>query len=290
MEITWFGTAGFRIKTDRRTLLIDPYVSRNDRAFPNIWLHDFAQSTDRPVTSDLTGEVNPVWSVDGNRIIFGSDPDGPDDIYQVPVRGIRKAELLLESDLTKRPSSCSSNGQYLLYTVEDPETREDLWIYTMDKSGSETPFIATQYNEKDGRFSPDMQYVAYVSDKSGIDEVYVCEFSSDFLDTLPEIRDSRSVSRGPGIEPRWRGDSRELYYSASDGKVMVVEITAGETFQASTPRPLFPTPTYIPVLGTSAYPWDVTSDGKRFLLPVPVAETSPSPFDIILNWTNLLEQ
>jgi serine/threonine protein kinase len=301
-QLTWFdrqrnplGTVGepgrfggLAISPDGKSAAISTDKSTNDTAFPNIWLHDFAQGRDMPVTSDMGREINPVWSADGSRIIFRADIDG--NIYQVPVGGIRSSELLLESDLRKQPNSCSANGQYLLYTVTDPETREDLWIYTIDKSGSETPFIATQDNEYNGRFSPDRRYVAYVSDKTGNDEIYICEFSPDSLDKFSETTGSRRISRGGGIEPRWSGDSKELYYRASDGMLMVVEITAGTTFQPSTPEPLFQTPPYVPVLGASPYPWDVTSDGRRFLLPVPMAESSPSPFNVILNWERLLEQ
>jgi hypothetical protein len=92
--------------------------------------------------------------------------------------------------------------------------------------------------------------------------------------------------------PRCGKDGKELYYRAPDGKVMVVEVTGDPTFQAGTPKPLFQAP---PDLSEQAilyaFPtWDVTADGNKFLIPAPVADSSPAPFTVILNWPALLKK
>ena len=89
---------------------------------------------------------------------------------------------------------------------------------------------------------------------------------------------------------RWRGDSKELYYRAPDGKIMAVEVKADKTF--GEPKLLFQAPPDLSEQATLyAFPtWDVTADGSRFLIPVPVAESSPSPFNVILNWPALLKK
>ena len=86
------------------------------------------------------------------------------------------------------------------------------------------------------------------------------------------------VSRGGGTAPRWRGDGRELFYLAPDGKMMAVEVIAGQEFQGGTPTPLFQTP-------PGAIVGDVTADGKRFLLVTPVGPSASAPFTVVLNWT-----
>jgi hypothetical protein len=153
-------------------------------------------------------------------------------------------------------------------------------------------FLSTEFNEIDGRFSPDMRWIAYMSDESGSNEIYVRPFSQASGGASSESGGKWQVSKGGGIGPRWRGNGRELYYRAPDGKVMAVEITPGPRFQFGMPKPLFQAP---PDLSEQAilyaFPtWDVTADGNRFLLPAPVAESSPSPFTVILNWPSLLKK
>jgi len=85
--------------------------------------------------------------------------------------------LLLKTGETKIPTSWSSDGRYLLYTAIDPKTKGDLWVLPMEKGAKPVPFLRTQFNEGDGHFSPDMHWIAYVSDESGRNEVYVRAFA-----------------------------------------------------------------------------------------------------------------
>jgi hypothetical protein len=140
------------------------------------------------------------------------------------------------------------------------------------------PFIQTGFNEELGRFSPDGRWVAYVSNQSGLGEVYVREFASDLSSGSASKGGSVLVSRGGGTAPRWRGDGRELFYLAPDGKMMATDVIAGEGLRVGTPTVLFQTPPGT-VVG------DVTADGKRFLLVTPVGPSASVPFTVVLNWT-----
>ena len=91
------------------------------------------------------------------------------------------------------------------------------------------------------------------------------------------------ISKGGGTDPRWRGDGRELFYVASDGKLMSVDISAKPVFAAGAPRPLFQLPP-----GVSGV--DVTADGRRFLIGVPVAQSASVPFTVVLNWQTTLKK
>src|SRR4029077_15072196 len=145
------------------------------------------------------------------------------------------------------------------------------------------PFMHTGFTEEQGHFSPNGRWVDYVSNQSGQSEVYVREFTTDFSSGSASRGGSVLVSRGGGSAPRWRGDGRELFYLAPKGKMMAVDVSAGQEFQVGTPTPLFQTP-------AGAIVGDVTADGKRFLLVAPVGPSASVPFTVVLNWTASLKK
>ena len=150
----------------------------------------------------------------------------------------------------------------------------------------------SEFNERDGRFSPDMRWIAYVSDESGNDEIWIREVSLTSQEKLMETTGRWRISKGGGMEPRWRKDGKELYYRAPEGKIMAVKVNAGTGFTYETPSELFQvTPDYSALAANiNLSTWDVTRDGQRFLIPTPVSKFSPSPFNVILNWRQLLKQ
>ena len=134
------------------------------------------------------------------------------------------------------------------------------------------PFIKTAANEDRAKFSPDVGWIAYTSDESGRDEVYVTDF--------PTPHAKWRVSTNGGAGPRWRGDGKELFYIAEDGQLMAVPINPGKTFEIGTAAALFK---------AGHYDHSVTADGQRFLLNVPRVPDS-SPVVVIANWTSMLKR
>ena len=130
--------------------------------------------------------------------------------------------------------------------------------------------------------SPSGRWIAYSSDESGREEIYVRLFSQDSDGTASSAGGKWLISNGGGIQPRWRGDGRQLYYIASDGKLMAVEVTTEPIFRAGVPKLLFQAPPLIP--STSLSQWDVTPDGKRFLFPIPTGQSASASFTVVLNW------
>jgi hypothetical protein len=130
------------------------------------------------------------------------------------------------------------------------------------------------------QISPDGRWVAYNSSETGRQEVYVASF--------PNPTGKWPISRDGGGYARWRGDSRELFYYAADGRIMSVQISGTTTLEIGTPVPLF-TARLLggAVLVTGFRPqYDVTANGQRFLLNVPVGEEASSPaITVVLNWT-----
>jgi hypothetical protein len=148
--------------------------------------------------------------------------------------------------------------------------------------GQRQPYLKSRVSRFRARFSPDGHWIAYTSDESGSDEIYVREFSSG-PEGSQDAAGKWLISKSGGTEPRWRGDGKELFYVAPDGKLMSVEISAKPVFQAGMPRPLFQLPLgFIGVEGTS--------DGTRFLIGVPVAQSASVPFTVVLNWQTTLKK
>lgn len=138
------------------------------------------------------------------------------------------------------------------------------------------PFVASPAQEGLGLFSPDSRYVAYVSNESGLNEVYVRSF--------PDGSGRWQVSKNGGVNPRWRRDGKELLYIAPDGELMSVDVTANPVFQPGTPRPLFEAPfaQVVNYPGNNAY--DISPDGKRLLGVTLAGQSSNAGITVELNW------
>jgi dipeptidyl aminopeptidase/acylaminoacyl peptidase len=143
--------------------------------------------------------------------------------------------------------------------------------------------LETGFNDEQGRFSPDGRWLAYVSNQSGVAEVYVRGVTTASTSGTVQVGPSVLVSRGGGTAPRWRGDGRELFFVATNGTMMAVDVTAGAVFKAGTPTPLFQTP-------PGSVVGDVAADGKRLLLVAPVGPTASVPFTVVLHWTTGLRR
>jgi serine/threonine protein kinase/dipeptidyl aminopeptidase/acylaminoacyl peptidase len=256
-----------------------------------IWLLDLLRGVSTRFTFDLAPDSAPVWSPDGSRVAFAAYRAGGDGIYQKTTNGAGKEQALVSATGDpKLPDDWSSDGRFLLYTQQDPQTHSDLWVLPLTgdgtPSGTATPFANTVFSEDQGRFSPDTHWIAYVSDESGRSEIYVQPFPAP-----PKGGSKIAISRDGGSQPRWRRDGKELFYSSPDGKLMAVDVTAGPIFKASSPKTLFQVPLAqighneggLQVLG-----WDVAPDGKRLLIDT--ATRSSESVTVVLNWTAELKK
>jgi hypothetical protein len=145
------------------------------------------------------------------------------------------------------------------------------------------PLLRTKFNESSGRFSPDGRWIAYTSDESGRDEIYIRAFSSGSAQGSWDATGKWLISTDGGTEPRWRGDGKELFYVASDGKVLSIDISAKPLFKAGAPRSLFQLP-------PGFIGGEVTADGRRFLIGMPLAQSASVPFTVVLNWQTILKK
>ncbi len=271
------------LSPDGRRVAVSRTSTRN---VPNwdVWLLDLERNTSTRFTYDQARAIYPVWSADGSSVIFNAIHEGGLNFYLKPSSGAGDERLLLKSTAeNKYPTSCSRDGRFLLYTVENPQTKSDLWLLPLQGDREPTPFLRTEFNESSGQFSPDGRWIAYTSDESGRDEIYVREFTFGSAQGSMDAAAKWLVSGGGGTDPRWRGDGKELFYVASNGKVMSVEISAKPVFHAGGPKPRFQLP--LGFIGG-----DVTADGTRFLIGVPVSQSPSVPFTVVLNWQTTMKK
>jgi len=252
----------------------------------DVWLVDAERGVPTRFTFDPANEVNPTWSPDGSTITYACARNGVLDIYRKSASGTQPEELLLKSDLDKHPSDWSSDGKHLLYAVVDSKTKNDLWILPEPRmGGAPRPFLATPYNESQGQFSPvagSSRWIAYTSDESGRMEVYVQPFTEEPAGASGKFQ----ISSQGGSQPRWRRDGKYLYYVASDGKLMEVEVKTAPRFEHGIPQPLFQTRVLTSLqLLRHYFRYSVSPDGKRFLVLALQTETTSLPITVVLNWT-----
>lgn len=297
LQLTWFdkhgrilGTAGTpgdysypALSPDEKRAVVsrpDPQTGRLA-----LWLIDFSRGTSTRFTFGSFGADYPIWSPDANRIIFTSNIGGTYDVYQKPASGATDEEPVLKSTENKIAGSLSRDGRFLLYSSNEPKTKNDLWVLPLQGDKKPFPFLQTESDEVDGHFSPDGRWVAYASDESGRYEVYVRRFSPDTTAAAPDTAGKWQVSYSGGREPRWSADGKQLYYVTLDWKVMAVEVTANRVFQAEAPKVLFQAPRQ-PALTQGDY----TIDGKRFLFFSSAVQTTQAPFTVVLNWQGVLKK
>ena len=198
----------------------------------DLWVRDIARGATSRFTFDPGNDSTPVWSPDGRTIVFTSDREGVQgDLYRKLASGTGEEELLLATVDQKFAQDWSSDGRFLVFTSRGTETSWDIWALPMDAEGEPFPVVKTRFREVSSRLSPDSGFIAYVSNESGRDEVYVQEF--------PEPRSKWQVSTAGGRDPYWRADGREIVYRSPDSRIMSVSVETRQTFTADAPVALF---------------------------------------------------
>ncbi|MGB2869187.1 MAG: protein kinase [Bacteroidota bacterium] len=242
----------------------------------SIWIFDVARGTKSRFTFTASYNQSPTWSPDGNRIMYSSNQDGTYNLYQKPTSGGGSEEVLFKSTGDKAPYDVSPDGNYLLYASGTPKTQGDIWILPLNTKGTDgerkpVPFLQTEFNELGAQFSPDGRWVAYSSNESGQHEVYVKPFRGQ--------GGHWQVSLSGGGFPHWRGDGKEIFYISPDGQMMTAQIVlSAASVDVSNVHTLFD------VSLAQAGDYDVTADGKLFLLNALMESQNQTPLSLLTNW------
>jgi len=244
----------------------------------DLWLIDLERGTSSRLTANSSTSF-PVWTPDGRRLTIAAAKTGSYEIYWRPVDGSQPDELLLSGKWPFYPFSWSRDGRTLAYVSVSPTTLQDIYTFNLERKESRS-FVETQFREGAPTFSPDGQWIAYVSDESGRFEIYVRPF--------PGPGEKWPISTEGGSEPVWRRDGRQLFYRAGD-TMMVVDVQTGGSFSASRPRKLFDR-TY--ERSIALWPnYDAAPDGERLLMIRRGSSTAPAThINVVLNWLDELKQ
>ncbi len=186
-------------------------------------------------------------------MLFRSNRLGRLNFYRISADGSQTEELVYADNLLKNSGSFSPDGKLLAYTSFDAKSGFDISILPgpLEKQpGKPYPFLQTEFNEQEPEFSPDGHWIAYMSNQSGRNEIYVSAFPGPGARTR--------ISTGGGTGQRWRRDGKELFYASPDGHMMAAEVEAkGGALEVTKVEALF---------GPVTRGFDVSSDGKRFLV------------------------
>jgi Tol biopolymer transport system component len=239
------------------------------------WLIDVATGMATRLTVDPRPNFMPLWSPAGDRVAFASRHGDVNNLVQKAVNGIASEHLVFEPQTQVLPEAWSSDGRLIFYSVYAKDTGYDTWALPLFGDRKPFPVLRSEHSEAQAQLSPDGRLLSYTSDETGQLQVYVTSF--------PSRKGTRQISVGGGGDARWRRDGRELFYIASDGRLMAVAIDPEPNFTHGAPQPLFQTRIRL-LWEDMRNHYDVTADGQRFLFTVPVDDARTTPFTVVTPW------
>ncbi|MFM9837983.1 MAG: hypothetical protein ACKVOQ_06945, partial [Cyclobacteriaceae bacterium] len=261
---------------------LSPDGSRIAAAYPDkdwtsdIWIYDINRALWTRLTFDKAINRNPVWSPDGRTIAYGSSRNNKSDLYLRAANGEGEEELLFESNEDKVPFDWSPDGGFLAFHSVVGSIDIRILPMSREAGGERKPFVflKTEFDERRAAFSPDGRWIAYQSDESGRNEVYVRPF--------PGPGGKWQVSAGGGTRPRWRADGKGLFYLGENLKLMTAEVRAGaSSVEIASVKPLF---TIGGLSASSVTVFNVTADGQRFLVETNAGNEKSPPLTLVVNW------
>lgn len=261
------------LSPDGQRLAVDSHVG--GELEHDIWIFDLQTGTRTRFT--FSGHnAAPVWTPDGTRIAFQwFQPPEIDvhSIYRKRIDSAARPEPLVTMDYRTYPVSWSADGTRLAFVGLHPDTQEDIWMLPI---GAEpVPVLATTFREHSPMISPDGRLLAYVSDESGREEVYIIRF--------PDGGEQHTISTSGGREPMWSRDGRTLFFRSVDGGEMwTANVELDPTFRAGRPEQLFTHTFFVDSLRQQSY--DVAPNGERFLMVEEAAGSAQTRAIIVLNW------
>jgi len=237
----------------------------------SLWVYDLAREA---LTRVSFGEDDhsPAWSPDGRRIAFES---GRGPVHQLFVRasdGTGEDLGITSGALEHYLCDWSADGRLIAYVEYHPETSADLWLVEPDGERTARPFLKTRFFESEAAFSPDGRSIAYVSDESGRDEVYVRPL---------EGGGKVQVSVDGGTEPAWARSGAEIYYR-SGGRMMVVPVRTTAEISAGRPVALFEGAYHYNKMPSRTY--DVAADGRFVMVKAQQDGGAPRQLHVTTGW------
>jgi serine/threonine-protein kinase len=247
----------------------------------DIWVIDVERGTHTRLTSDPAGDIWPLWTPDGRRIVFSSNRAGANALYWMAADGSAVEEALTKATTNQGATSWLPDSTTLAFY----DVGGSYDIFTVKPGESPARFSETPFEERGPAFSPDGRWLAYSSNETGQTQIYVTPY--------PGPGGKIAISTGGGRSPRWSANGRELFYR--NGRQMIaVVVEHGPTFRVGTPRMLFEADYVLEADQSGAHNYDVSRDGQRFLMLAPatpaVGEEIRPRIAVVQNWGDELKR
>jgi Tol biopolymer transport system component/tRNA A-37 threonylcarbamoyl transferase component Bud32 len=240
----------------------------------HLWVFDTERGVRHRVTFGDKRSIGPIWMPDGKTLLYRSRGEKSMDIYKKAADGSGDPVLVLANDRDDAPTHVHPDGDVLLFRNVGTDGSFTLFTLPLTQGGEPSLWLDGPYNVEEGRFSPDGRWVAYRSDETGTDEIFVTSF--------PDKKFKLQVSTTGGLAPRWNEDGTELFFLSPRDAVWSTTVQASPVgIQTGVPAKLFD-------LTVPAYENYDVSDG-RFLVETEGTGQDRPPLHLVLNWPSLAE-
>ena len=291
-SLVWVDRRGTeRLVTQEKRYYATPHISPDGQRMSvtaldrqggmQVWIYEISRGILTPLTFDRGRNLRAIWTPDGKRLTYHSHKMAQ-DIFWKATDGTAEEALLTTNPNGKVPTSWSPDGKILAFSrrsgIGEVGSDWDVWLLSPEDGEEPQPFVATEFDERAAVFSPDGRWIAFTSDQSGQDEVYV----KPYLGEGGMVQ----ISSGGGGEPLWERDGNELFYRNGD-QMMIVSVQTNPVLRAEKPGLVFEGSSYL--FGGGGAGYDISTDGQQFLM-VKAVEGSTGQINVILNWFEELKR
>jgi len=271
-----------------RDVRVSPDGARLALATPtDVWTYDAVRATRSRLTTNPAQNRSPLWTPDGQRIIFTSTRAGYPELFSRAADGTGRDERVFARSkefLDVLASGWSADGRQLLFSEVSPSGQSAISQMAIERPSDGAVLLNKEFSASVPAVSPDGHWMAYMSNVSGRAEIYV--------ERYPQLGRRQLISTDGGHRPLWSRDGRELYFHSLDGRHMLaVPMQLGSTLKAGRPQVLFEAA--MSVQGVGVRPYDIAPDGRFFIIRSVQTEGgsgTPSNIIVVLNWLEELKR